>query len=227
MPRAHWFVAAAGLTALSLLAGWAQPEAKKDAAPAAQPEAQPDAAAEAAWMEFMTPGKEHEILARFAGKWACKTTMWMDPAAEPMVSDGKMECEMVLGGRYLRQAYKGEMMGMPFEGFGYWGFNNKTKKYEGSWMDTFGTSITNSIGSGTAERIEMIMEMTDPISGGTMKQKEVIEWVDANTAKNTFFMIEADGKEFKHMEIILTRAAAAGPAAPKAPKAPATAPHGS
>lgn len=62
----------------------------------------------------------------------------------PQVSDATSEHRWVLGDRYVEQRYKG----MPFEGIGYAGCDNVQKRYVGTWMDTFGTSIMNSISVG-------------------------------------------------------------------------------
>jgi hypothetical protein len=40
-----------------------------------------------------------------------------------------------MGGRFLGQRYTGSMMSAPFEGVGYTGYDNVTKKYWGTWID--------------------------------------------------------------------------------------------
>lgn len=61
--------------------------------------------------KLATPGPEHALLTRLAGTWDATMKSWMDPAQPPMVSTGSSEQQMVLGGRFLRQEYTGEMMG--------------------------------------------------------------------------------------------------------------------
>ena len=55
-------------------------------------------------------------------------------------------------------------MGMPFEGIGYTGYDNVQQRYVGTWMDSFGTGLMNSVGVGrpTDERIDFIGEMIEP-----------------------------------------------------------------
>jgi len=48
------------------------------------------------------------------GSWEFETKMWMEgPGAPPALSKGTAEMKMIMGGRFLRQDLKGEMMGMP------------------------------------------------------------------------------------------------------------------
>ena len=43
------------------------------------------------WMEFMTPGAEHELLKYKEGRWKMQVEMWVSPDAEPTVSEGTSE----------------------------------------------------------------------------------------------------------------------------------------
>jgi hypothetical protein len=81
-----------------------------------------------AWMEYMTPGDMHKMLAGSNGSWKTKIHMWMAPGTEPMVSEGTSVNEMILGGRYQRSTHSGDFMGMPMEGMNILGFDNATKE---------------------------------------------------------------------------------------------------
>jgi hypothetical protein len=102
----------------------------RPAAPPAAPAATPPAGAVpqmdektakemAAWATAMMPGLEHQKLAARSGTWDLDMKMWMAPGMPPMESKGEAVCEMVLGGRFLREVVKSEFMGSPFEGIGY------------------------------------------------------------------------------------------------------------
>ncbi len=70
-----------------------------------------------AWENFMTPGAMHKLLAEVVGNWNGEIITWMGPgmpASEP--SKLSAEMKMILDGKYLESVYKGNMMGMPFEG---------------------------------------------------------------------------------------------------------------
>ena len=49
------------------------------------------------WMEFMTPGAEHELLKYKEGNWKFKMEMWMAPGTERSVSEGTSEMKLILG----------------------------------------------------------------------------------------------------------------------------------
>jgi len=49
-----------------------------------------------AWMDYMTPGPMHEMMAKSVGEWNTKSTFWMDPEGEPMECEGTAKFEMIL-----------------------------------------------------------------------------------------------------------------------------------
>jgi hypothetical protein len=69
-----------------------------------------------AWMEYMTPGKVHENLAKGVGEWKSIIKFWMAPGTEPQISEGSAVSEMILGGRYLQSKHSGTS----FACFQYW-----------------------------------------------------------------------------------------------------------
>jgi hypothetical protein len=123
----------------------------------------------AAWQKAMAPADGHRRLEPLVGTWLAKTTFWMAPGAPPSTGEGVSEHRWVLGGRYLEQTYRGTSMGMPFEGRGYTGYDNVQGKYVGTWMDTMGTCIMNSVGTGkpTREQIAFSSSLFEP---GTRRQ---------------------------------------------------------
>ena len=69
-----------------------------------------------AWTKAATPGPQHAQLAEhFAGNWDVAMTIWMEPGAPPVSQRGTAVVSSVLGGRQLRQDFKGTFMGAPFE----------------------------------------------------------------------------------------------------------------
>src|SRR5215207_6253324 len=67
-------------------------------------------------MEVGTPGQQHAMLAKAGGKWTAETTMWMSPGAAPVTAKSVAVNKMVMGGRYQETTFKGDFMGMPYEG---------------------------------------------------------------------------------------------------------------
>ena len=127
-----------------------------------------------ACMKAATPGEAHKKLEYFVGTWKAKVKCWMDPAGEPEESAGTIKNTWVLGKRYLRQDYSGEGMGGgPFEGTGYFGFNNVTGNYEGFWIDSMSTGMMTE--TGRVDRAGKVWTMTGeaeyPTAGAIMKAK--------------------------------------------------------
>ena len=148
------------------------------------------------------PGPEHKILGKLVGDWTFTNKLWMGPG-EPMVSDGTMHAEWVLGGRYVQSVYKGSMGGMPFEGHGTDGYDNISKQYVGSWIDNMGTGIMTSTGSCDAagKVCTSNAEMSDPMAGGKSTSKMVLTYGEG-TFKLEMFMKDPSGAEMKSMELV-------------------------
>lgn len=91
-------------------------------------------------------GAEHKQLAKYVGDWTYGSTMTM-AGAPPMESTGTAKITTVLGGRFLLEENKGEMMGQPVESRHYTGYNTDTKKYEANWTWTMNTSMMNMTGT--------------------------------------------------------------------------------
>ncbi|MGB2958238.1 MAG: DUF1579 domain-containing protein [Bacteroidota bacterium] len=99
--------------------------------------------------ELGSPGDWHAKLNPVIGTWDVETKMWMggEGSGDPMVSKGTTSNSWILGGRYVRQDYKGEMMGQPFIGIGMTGYDNFSKKYVSTWIDDMSTMYSTMEGS--------------------------------------------------------------------------------
>lgn len=120
------------------------------------------------WMEAATPGAPHKKLNDMVGTWQATIRSWMNGAdGEPAVSNGTSEVKWVLGGRFLQQDVKGEMMGMPFSGIGFTGYDNINKKYVGFWIDNSSTGMYPTEGTLDKEGkvLTMIGKMDDVTTG--------------------------------------------------------------
>ena len=158
----------------------------------------------AKWQEAMTPGEHHAWLAEMAGEWSYTNTSYMDPSAEPEVTQGKSVIKVVLGGRYLEEVHTGTSFGMPFEGHQTTGFDNISGKYRTNWYDNFGTGFM--IGEGTREGNVLTIHASYPdFDGGTQKFRMVTTVQDKDNHTFEMFMVTPDGKEFRNMEIVYKR----------------------
>ncbi len=163
-------------------------------------------AGQKAWVEYMTPGSMHKMMAESVGEWEAKLTFWMTPDAEPLETEGIATSEMIMGGRYLKTVHKGTMMGMPFEGLSLQGFDNATEKFTSVWFDNLGTGISVSTGIYEAERNSIFFtgSMVDPVSGEDIKYKQIVKFIDDNHQVFEMYT-EYEGKEYKSMEVEATR----------------------
>lgn len=187
--------------------GKGTPETPKPQTPAKNAD-QPagDAAEQEAWMKAGTPGEMHTWLARGVGTWdaVVKMTMPNSPSEE---STGTMKIEMVLGGRYQKGHFSGNMMGMDFEGVATTGYNNLTKMFEGTWMDSFSTATMTTKGQMEGDKLVMKGEMIDPVKNQPIKEKQVFSYM-GNDKMTAEFFHEENGKEVPVMTITYTRSKA-------------------
>lgn len=163
-------------------------------------------AAQKAWMDYMTPGKVHEMMAKSDGSWTFEMTSWMEPGGKPSISTGTTENKMILGGRYQESINKCTMEGMEFEGHNLTGYDNAKKTFVSSWVDNMGTGIMNMEGKwdDATKSITFYGTCVNPVTGKDMKIKQVITFVDNDHETMEMYMDEG-GKEFKNMEIKSTR----------------------
>lgn len=153
-----------------------------------------------------TPRAPHKLLASMAGRWNTKTRSWMEPNQRPMESTGTCKQEMLLGGRFLRQEFSGEMMGNPFTGIGFTGYDNQRKKYVSVWMDSVGTGMYIFEGTASADGKTIIQEShSEDLLRGPTKWRSVTKIVNENTHVFEMYGTYKKGKEEKMMEITYTR----------------------
>lgn len=221
---------AAMLMTLGMVAGsvaLAQPEKKPAAQPDKKPAAQPagDASAQPqlppgwteadmkACMDACTPGPMHAYLAKGAGIWAGKTTMWMAPNTEPIKSECTSTVTTMMDGKYVKCEMAGEMPGMgPFNGFGISGFDNVSQKFQSTWIDNMGTGIMFGTGelSGDQKTMTWKFNYFCPIAKKQVTMRQIEKRIGDNSM--TMEMYGPDpktGVEYKLMEITLNRKAEA------------------
>lgn len=160
-----------------------------------------------AWQEYSTPSDVHKMIASWDGVWTTETTMWMDPKAPPSKSMAVATNRMVMDGRYQETTYKGEFMGMPFNGKGTLAYDNARKVFNSTWIDNMGTGMMFLEGTWdeATKTINLKGKSTDPMTKASMDVRETFTIVDANTQRMEMFSNGMDGKEFKTMEIVFKR----------------------
>lgn len=177
-------------------------------APAATPPPKVDSAtAMQNWIDYATPGEIHKMLATREGKWATETQSWVAEGAPPQTSKGEAQFKMVMGGRYLQSMYKGDLMGLPFEGMGMTAYDNSKKMIVESWVDNMGTGLMTLEGSYDAatKTQETKGKMIDPSTNTECMTRNVVKYTDDTHMTMEMYVTPMGGKEMKNMEIKYTK----------------------
>lgn len=165
------------------------------------------AAMMAEWAKYMNPGPEHATMAKLAGKWTYVNTMWMDPTQPAMETKGTCEVTPLLGGRYFRSDYKGEMMGQPFEGISVSGYDLYKKQYFGTWIDNMGTMMMTFVGTckGDGSECTFTSSYEDPMTKAMKNVREVCRYTSPDSWTMDWYESAPGQPERKTMEIVHTR----------------------
>lgn len=166
------------------------------------------ATAQKNWQAYMTPGKEHKMMASWNGNWKTETSVWMAPGAPPTKGVGACVNSIILNGLYQQTNFSGNMMGMPFEGNGTMAFDNAKKMFISTWIDNMGSGIMKMEGTWNDATKSLSLSGTciDPASGKECTMREVYKVIDDNTHMMEMYgPSPVDGKEMKTMEMKLTR----------------------
>jgi len=159
-----------------------------------------------AWMEYMTPGKMHELLSKNIGNWKVEMTMYDVYSSAENKTEGTATTESLLGGRYFKTTYSANMMGMPFEGIAIDGYDNKEKKFYSFWIDNMGTGMLIMKGNydEDTKTFTYTGESFDPMTGKSVIMRSVTKIIDENKFTNEMYST-IDGKEYKMFDAVYTR----------------------
>lgn len=160
------------------------------------------------WQKTTAPGEHHQALEAFVGEWNTAIKMWMGgPGTPPAESTGTASVKWVLGGRYVQEMFSGTMMGQPYEGIGYTGYDNYKNMYVFSWIGNQSTEMLTGMGmTDPSKKVftfygQMDEAMLD-VSGRTVKYVTKI----INEDKHVFQIIDLHaGEDYKVIEIVYTR----------------------
>ncbi|MCL4691028.1 MAG: DUF1579 family protein [Candidatus Hydrogenedentes bacterium] len=156
-----------------------------------------------------TPGPMHEFLAEGVGEWRAKTTMWMAPGTEPMVSEGESTVKTIMNGHYTQAEMSGETPGMgPYSALAIYGFDNVQQKFVATWVDTMSTGIGSGVGelSPDGKTLTWVYTYSCPVTKkpAVIREIETITGPDTKTVES-FGTNPKTGEEFQMMRLELTR----------------------
>ncbi len=124
-------------------------------------------------------GTGHQALKHEVGTWDAEQKLFMDADSPPVVSKG-VETNEMLGEFWVVGKFESEMSGQPFHGRSQVGYDPKTKKFVGTWIDST-TPVLNRL-EGTMEGNTLTMYSTgiDPATGKEITMKMVSTYPDAS-----------------------------------------------
>lgn len=158
--------------------------------------------------ELSKPGPEHAKLQPLAGSWTYTAKFWMEPGKPPLETQGTIERQWILGGRFLEEKVSGTGFdGKPgFEGVGLVGYDKGRKHYTSSWACNMCTGACT--GQGTVDtsgtRFTFTSEAYCPLQQKVVKGREELR-IEGNDRTVSESYTTVDGKEVKMMEITAVR----------------------
>lgn len=161
-----------------------------------------------AYMEAATPGAPHKAMQNLVGTWNATIKMYMNPNAAPTETKGTSTYTSTLDGRFIQEHAEGSFQGQPFHGYGTFGYDNVSKKYVGSWIDSMGTGIMHSTGTSSdgGTTINWEGKAFDAVTGKEQTYRSTMKMVNKDEYHFEMSGPGPDGKEMKMMEIHYTRA---------------------
>ncbi|NRA59226.1 MAG: DUF1579 family protein [Phycisphaerales bacterium] len=123
-----------------------------------------------AWMESMQPGEQHEAMDAMVGTWKAELKSMM----APMESVGTATFTRGMNGKFVRQDFNSNMMGIPMHGISFTGYNKVLDRYESVWFDDMNTAMSFMTGKKTENGWEYHGEETDPMTGNTLDIRDLL-----------------------------------------------------
>ncbi len=160
-------------------------------------------------MKYGTPGDNHKKLDGMTGNWNFATKWWADQSAPAQETKGSCKAEWVLGGRFVQENVTGDMMGQPFHGMGFTGYDNFNQKYQMFWIDEMATCFMLADGQIDKDGKVITFEGTydDYMTGQKDKRfKSEVRFVDTNTRVYRSYEFPADGEPYVSFEVTYKRA---------------------
>jgi hypothetical protein len=135
----------AGLAVVVAWAFWLEPATRAQQEPDAKKAAAEMAAMMAKAKKFTEPGKHHEVLKRFLGKWDTETRFFLGSQATPP-EKGTADGTWLMEGRWLKTDSTGQMMGKTVQGFMILGYDNFKMSYVATNVTSWDTAMNRTEG---------------------------------------------------------------------------------
>ncbi len=154
--------------------------------------------------KLATPNEHHAKLMKTVGTWTAHSSFITDPSAPPTESTGTMVITSVLEGRYVMGTFKMDIMGQPYEGISFAGYDIAHEQYISTWADTMSTKITYFTGNYDQDgNLVMVGIATTPMGDNPMKI--VTSSTDDDNIIDKFYNQTPDGSWTQSGTITYTR----------------------
>ncbi len=146
--------------------------------------------------EFPKPQKEHDWLKQFVGEWESETEASFGPDQPKVKCKGVMSSRM-LGGFWVVSESKTDMMGETMNAIQTIGYDAKSKKYVGTWVDSMFGHMWKYTGAVDDTGTVLTLEADGPnylAAGKTTKFRDAYEFKSKDHIVATSSMLGEDGK---------------------------------
>lgn len=152
------------------------------------------------------PTPHHLAMKRAEGTWDAVVKVYAEPGKPPLQSKGVEVNTLLPGGLWLQSSFKSDMMGLPFEGRGLFGFDPALGKHVGAWVDSMVMSLAQPVGTCKDDCRETTMTFEGPgMDGKPATFKEVTVEKGPDQRVMTMYLKGKDGAFTLNMEIAYTR----------------------
>ena len=152
------------------------------------------------------PTAEHGALMETVGTWNVDCTYFMGPGEELKVQ--ATETVEAVGGFWTVSLFQSEMMGAPFTGRCTMGFNPKSGKWIGTWIDSMMPHMYVMEGEYDAEGkvLTLLSDGPAPGSGDLTQYRSMVERLDDGNRRFEMFVTLPDVGEVKMFTYVYSRA---------------------
>jgi hypothetical protein len=155
------------------------------------------------WVALGEPGDAHKVLQTFVGEWDVAISSRSSVTAKPEVSSGRSHFSWVLQGRFIEERFSGEVAGKGYDGLGYFGFDNATKRYSSLWLESLSTSPTLSWGVYNPENqsFSFVADVYDPLRARLKRSYSRIVVTSQDSFSLSMMERSSEGEEFVAFEL--------------------------
>lgn len=154
--------------------------------------------------EMPKPTKEHAWLEQLVGEWDAKTEINV-PDQPAMTVEGEEQSRMI-GGFWYFAENTGKSPEMKFTGLMTLGYDPKTKKYVGTWVDSMSDMLWTYTGSVEGKKLTLEAKGPCPMRPGKLSNfKETLEVTDDDHKVFTSSIQEDDGSWTQMLKTTYTR----------------------